>query len=93
MSDSERTEQSPRPKPARKKYTPAVTPGLRKLLYFVFGLFALLGANSLYLASITFLEWVSQQAYQNFFYQYMFLAHLAMGLVLLIPFFVSVRFR
>ncbi len=69
-----------------KQYVRAVTPGLRKLLYFVFGLLALLGANSLYLASITFLGWVKQQAYENYFYQLMFLGHLVLGLLLVVPF-------
>jgi len=77
----------PRPNPARKKYVPAVSPALRKLLYFVLGMVALLGANSLYLSSITYLEWMSGAVYQNYFYQYMFLAHLVMGLVMLVPFF------
>jgi tetratricopeptide (TPR) repeat protein len=40
------------------------------------------------LASLTFLEWVSGQTYQNYFYQVMFLAHLLLGLVLLVPFLV-----
>lgn len=70
----------------RKRYARAVGPRLRLLLYFIFGLVALLGANSAYLASITFLEWVKGITYQNYFYQCMFLAHLALGLLLLAPF-------
>jgi tetratricopeptide (TPR) repeat protein len=57
-------------------------------LYFLFGLVALLGANSVYLVSITFLEWVTARTYQNYFYQYMFLGHLLLGLLLLAPFLV-----
>jgi len=72
------------PKPAG--YVPAVGPRLKKLLLFVFAVVALLGANSLYLASITFQEWLTGFTYQNYFYQIMFLVHLALGLVLLLPF-------
>src|SRR3989441_13198859 len=69
-----------------KKYVRAVGPRLRLLLYVVFGLVALLGANSAYLASITFLECVKGLTYQNYFYQCMFLAHLVQGLLLVVPF-------
>lgn len=78
------------PKPEEKKrvrYVRAIGPRLRILLYVVFGLVALLGANSIYLASITFLEYVrSPEVYQNYFYQLMFLAHLVLGLGLIIPY-------
>ena len=77
----------------RRKYARAVGPRLRRLLYAVFGLVALLSANSVYLAGVTFLEWCSRQwgdglTYQNLFYLSMFLVHLALGLVLVIPFLV-----
>src|SRR6476619_5672154 len=72
--------------PARRKYVRAVGPRLRLLLFAIFGLVAVLGANSAYLASITFLEWASQRTYQNYFYQFMFLAHLVLGLLLILPF-------
>jgi tetratricopeptide (TPR) repeat protein len=72
--------------PTGKLYVRAVTPGLRKLLYVVFGLVALLGANSLYLVAITALEAIKQQTYQNYFYQLMFLGHLVLGLLLIGPF-------
>ncbi|MCA9056410.1 MAG: hypothetical protein KDA75_21425, partial [Planctomycetaceae bacterium] len=71
--------------PPKKAYVKAVGPRLRKLLYVVFALSALLGANAVYLAAITFMEWTSGQTYQNFFYQYMFLAHLVLGLLLIVP--------
>ncbi|MEZ6068202.1 MAG: tetratricopeptide repeat protein [Planctomycetaceae bacterium] len=71
--------------PSRKSYVKAVGPKLRVLLYIVFGLVALLGANSVYLSSITFLEWLKGEAYQNYFYQYMFLGHLVLGLLLITP--------
>lgn len=71
--------------PPRKKYVRAVGPRLRILLYFVFVLFALLAANSVYLAAITFLEWSRGQTYQNYFYMLMFGAHLALGLLIVLP--------
>src|SRR5260370_42267699 len=75
--------------PARARYVRAVGPRLRLLLYVIFGLVALLGANSVYLASITFLEWVHRTEgtlYQNYFYMVMFGAHLVLGLLLVLPF-------
>jgi tetratricopeptide (TPR) repeat protein len=81
MSDTEKPESVP----TRKKYVRAVGPRLRLLLYFIFALVAILGANSAYLASITFLGWLKGLSYENFFYQYMFLAHLVLGLLLVAP--------
>ena len=72
--------------PKLKKYVRAVGPRLRLVLYVVFGLVALLGANSAYLASITFLEWIKGLTYENYFYQCMFLAHLVLGILLVAPF-------
>ncbi|HTD65231.1 MAG TPA: multiheme c-type cytochrome [Candidatus Limnocylindria bacterium] len=69
----------------RKKYVRAVGPRLRLLLYVVFGLFALLGANSVYLSSITFLEWSRGLTYQNYFYMVMFGVHLVLGLLIVLP--------
>ena len=72
--------------PPPKKYVRAVGPRLRKLLYVIFALVALLGANSVYLAAVTAVEWSTGRTYQNYFYQYMFLGHLVLGLVLIVPF-------
>src|SRR2546423_6393255 len=73
--------------PAWMKYGRPVGPRLRLLLYFIVGLVALLGANSLYLASITFLQWLNKElTYENYFYQFMFLGHLLLGLLLVLPF-------
>ena len=77
------SDKNPAPK---KKYVRSVGPRLRRLLYFIFGLVAILAANSVYLAGITFLQWVSEASYENYFYQFMFLAHLVLGLLLLTPF-------
>ncbi|MDP6891964.1 MAG: multiheme c-type cytochrome [Verrucomicrobiota bacterium] len=71
--------------PNKRKYVRAVGPRLRIVLFSIFVLFALLGANSAYLSSITFLEWSREQTYQNYFYQFMFLGHLVLGLLILLP--------
>ena len=76
-------ESAPLPK---RKYIRAVGPRLRVVLYFIFALVAVLGANSAYLLSITVLEETTGLLYQNYFYQIMFLAHLVLGLLLLVPF-------
>jgi tetratricopeptide (TPR) repeat protein len=55
------------------------------LLAVVFGLFALLSINSVYLAGVTILEWASRRTYQNWFYMNMFLVHLILGLLLVVP--------
>src|SRR5205823_14483204 len=74
--------------PPKKKYVRAVGPRLRILLLFIFGLVAVLAANSVYLGAISFLEWLKNdpnQTYQNWFYMVMFGAHLALGLLLVLP--------
>lgn len=72
----------------KRVYVPAIGPRLKKLLFVVFALLAVLGANSLYLASVTFMEWSSGHSYQNQFYLLMFLGHIALGLVFTVPFIV-----
>jgi len=74
--------------PQRKKYVRAVGPRLRWLLYSIFGLFAVLSANSVYLGAITFLEWLQgdpNTTYQNYFYMVMFGGHLVLGLLMVLP--------
>mgnify|MGYP001819966763 CR=1 FL=1 len=58
------------------------------LLQLVFTLFALLVVNSVYLASITLLEQLSGDIYEDYFYLLMFLLHLVLGLLLILPFLV-----
>ncbi len=70
----------------KRKYVPAVGPKLRKLLFVVFALVALLAANSCYLVTITVLEAVTHQPYQNWFSLSMVIVHLVLGLVLIVPF-------
>ncbi len=79
-------ERQPAPARPRRRYVPAVGPRLTWLLWIVFGLFALLGVNSVYLVSIRVLEATSGQVYQNYFFQWMFLGHLALGALFVVPF-------
>ena len=72
-------------KPPLRRYVPAVGPRLRRLLFVVFGLFALLSINAVYLGAVTFLEWSSGATFQDYFYQFMFLGHLVLGLLLIVP--------
>src|SRR6266446_6156146 len=72
----------------RKKYVRAIGPRLRILLYFIFGLVAILAANSVYLSAISFLEWSKSDpntTYQSWFYMVMFGTHLGLGLLLVLP--------
>ena len=71
---------------AKKVYKPPIGKRLKRLLFVVFALLSLLGANSLYLATITFLEWQRGETYQNQFYMAMFLGHVVLGLIFLVPF-------
>jgi tetratricopeptide (TPR) repeat protein len=64
---------------------PVITPRLGKLLTVVLLLFALMAVNSVYLAAITVLESVTGGLYQDYFYLLMFLVHLALGLLIILP--------
>ncbi|MCP3902623.1 MAG: hypothetical protein GY715_03220 [Planctomycetes bacterium] len=67
--------------PRRVKYVPVVGPRLRRLLAVIFALFAVLAVNSVYLVSVT----VAGAQYQNWFYLIMFLVHLVLGLIIVLP--------
>ncbi len=69
----------------RRALPTVLSPTLRRLLDFVLILFGLLAVNSLYLVGVTVAESASGGSFQNYFYLLMFLAHLALGLALLIP--------
>ena len=68
------------------KYVRTVGPRLRVLLYAIFALVAVLGANSCYLAGVTATEWFTGRTYQNYFYLMMFLVHVVLGLLLVAPY-------
>lgn len=65
--------------------TPVVGPRLRRLLVVLMFLFACLAINSIYLGAVTLIEWMRAITIQNFFYQWMFLGHLVLGLLLVLP--------
>jgi len=69
----------------KKRYVPAIGPRLKKLLHVVLALFGLLGINAVYLVTITVLEAATGKTYQNYFYQLMFLGHLLLGALILLP--------
>ena len=81
MSDSSK----PNPPSPRRRYVPAVGPKLQKLLMVVFGLFALLAINAVYLVGVSVLEWWTGKTYQNWFYMNMFLVHLFLGVLIIVP--------
>ena len=64
----------------------AVGPKLKILLNIVFLMFALLVINSVYLSLVTFVEWLTEKSLQDQTYLFMFLAHLVLGLIIIIPF-------
>ena len=71
--------------PKRRRYVPAVGPRLKKLLFVVLGLFALLMVNSAYMVGVTGLEAATGRTYQNWFYLVMFLVHLILGGLFVVP--------
>jgi tetratricopeptide (TPR) repeat protein len=69
-------------------YSPAIGPGLRPLLWAVLLGFAILGANGVYLASVSAMSWLLGVSQETFFYYLMFILHLVLGFALLVPFLV-----
>ena len=69
-----------------RTYTPAIGPKLRPLLWVILISFAVLGANGLYLASVTALTWYLGTTQQTFFYMLMVILHLLLGFLLIVPF-------
>ena len=70
---------------SRSKRRKPISPALRPWLLVVLGLFSILGLNSFYLGSITVAESWSGQLLQDSFYQWMFLVHLILGLLFIVP--------
>ncbi|MEZ6069628.1 MAG: multiheme c-type cytochrome [Pirellulales bacterium] len=71
---------------AAKAPAKTVSPRMRRVLTVLFVLVALIGVNSAYLAGVTLLEWLTGRTYQDWVYLTMFLAHLALGTLILMPF-------
>ena len=82
----------PPPAPANRPrptgYVPALGPGLKRLFWVVLALVSLLAANSVYLGTVTLRGWLAGPgvSYENYFYLWMFLLHLGLGLALIVPF-------
>ncbi len=62
-----------------------IGPRLRVLLVIVLAMFSLLSANGIYLTIITWTQHFTGEVYEDLFYQYMFLGHLVLGVVLILP--------
>jgi tetratricopeptide (TPR) repeat protein len=67
-------------------YTPAIGRGLKPLLWTVMGGFAALGANGVYLATVRALGWLRGYSQATPFYFLMFISHIVLGLLLVVPF-------
>jgi hypothetical protein len=79
---------SPQPTPAPAKprrYVSTLGPTLRGFLFFIFGCCAFLGATGFYLLAIRGMEAVRQETLQTFFSIGMVLAHIVVGLALVVP--------
>jgi len=64
----------------------AIGPRLRIIFFIVLALLAMIGANSLYLAGVTCLAFWTGQTYEDYFYNWMFLVHIVLGLLIVTPF-------
>lgn len=73
------------PEPPAAAPRPVVSPRLRRLLVVVLALFALLVVNSAYLGAVSARQWWFGENLEDAAYQVMFLAHLALGLVIVLP--------
>ncbi|HZV08097.1 MAG TPA: hypothetical protein VE999_23645, partial [Gemmataceae bacterium] len=71
-----------------RMYEPAIGPRLKILLYLVFAATAVLGVTGIYLLAIRILEMVSARTYTNQFTLQMFVAHILVGLAIIVPFLV-----
>jgi tetratricopeptide (TPR) repeat protein len=71
-----------------KPYIPALGPKLKFLLAIIFGLVALLGATGAYLSKITYYNrYRAPNNYTNTFTFWVFLAHVGVGVLAILPFF------
>jgi tetratricopeptide (TPR) repeat protein len=67
-------------------YEPAIGPRLKILLAIIFASVAILGATGVYLLTITLLEKFRGQTYTNWFTLSMFIAHVVLGVLIVVPF-------
>lgn len=62
-----------------------VTPAMHRLLMVLLVAFAILVVDSVYLGTISFLEWQRNETLQGFTYQTAFLLHLLLGFAMIVP--------
>ncbi|HVJ80956.1 MAG TPA: multiheme c-type cytochrome, partial [Planctomycetia bacterium] len=73
--------------PSKPKARKAIGPKLRIVFWLCLGFLALLIPNSAFMGAITYLQWNNPgETYQDQFYTWMFLAHLGLGILLVVPF-------
>ena len=70
---------------SRQPARPVLTARLRQLLVVVFVIMALLIVDSVYLGSVSLFQWVTGRLVEDGFYQVMFLIHLILGLLVIVP--------
>lgn len=91
-SSSEKSIQSTAQPIATAKPKKIVRKAIGRRLRIVFNvmlfLLALIGANSAYLVGVKALEWWYKKSFQDFFYINMFLMHIIVGLLIVVPFLV-----
>jgi len=66
----------------------AIGPKLRIVFSVVLALMAIIAANSAYLVGVTFMQWWTKRTYEDQFYTWMFLVHIVVGLLIVVPFIV-----
>ncbi|MGH7171913.1 MAG: hypothetical protein ACRELG_16685, partial [Gemmataceae bacterium] len=71
-----------------RPYEAAIGPRLKILLFLVFAATAVLGVTGIYLLAIRVLEMVRARTYTNSFTLKMFVAHILVGLAIIVPFLV-----
>lgn len=69
----------------RRTPSKAIGPRLRIVLVLLLASFVLLAVNSAYLGGVSIMEWRTGLTYQNYAYQLMFLFHLTVGLLTVVP--------
>src|SRR5207249_3468156 len=69
-----------------KRYEPAIGPRLKYVLAFIFVGVAVLGATGVYLFALSALQWFRKADYTTSFSLWMTLAHIAVGVVIVLPF-------
>ncbi len=95
---SEQHPEAARQRPVPGRSVRGVGPRLSILLHVLVAVLALIGANSVYLASITLLNFLYHSeglSYENWFYFVMFLGHILLGLMViaLLPLFALLHLR